>query len=111
MNEKILNKCGIPSVVYIDDTIMILDKTLSSLQLKVAETYYELCGFKMSWHKRELSWELKSIRVLGVDFKISETDGSVEVRIPSLKIDEANSALDTLFEALKGKRAKLKEIE
>ena len=109
INAKILNKMGIPCIVYIDDTVMILDGPLSRLQLAVAEKYYSLCGFKMSWDKRELQWLTPSLKVLGVEFE--RTDTEMRIQIPALKLDEANSQLDLLFEALGRRSAKLKEIE
>lgn len=106
LNMRILLKMGILAIVYIDDTILLLNPSCAKEQMKAVEMFYDLAGFEMSKEKQESHFEEKILKVLGVNFERIPERGEMKVTIPEKKICEAKESLSLLERELRNRSAK-----
>ena len=109
LNSRIINKAGIPCVVYIDDTVLLCRPDIAKEQERIVEKFYSLSGWKMSTSKKESHLTDKVVKVLGVNYVRSET--SMEMEIPEKKIEETRDSLKEVIKHCKaGKGLKVKSL-
>lgn len=106
LNMRILLKMGIIAIVYIDDTILLLNPAVAKEQMELVELFYDLAGFEMSKEKQESHFEEKVLKVLGVNFERIPERGEMKVSIPEKKLNEARESLSYLEEELRKRSAK-----
>lgn len=110
LNARVINAMGITAVVYIDDTILILDTELAEEQLSLIEYYYELCGFEMSTGKRESGMEMETVKALGYEHTRIPGVG-YKVSVPERKKEEFLELAGETLEAIRKKKASPKMFE
>jgi len=90
----------IPTIIYIDDTILVAPQEIMEEVEATVDLYYELCGFTMSAKKNERLEEGESMKVLGVEF-MCDGEG-ILAKIPDKKRRELRDLFGELESEVKG---------
>ena len=116
---------GIPCIVYIDDTVLVMPQgkvwrvkdgeetqvEIEEIMEEAVQTFYDLTGFKMSTGKRESLTEDGTIKVLGVEFSDEKDGDGLKARVPDVKIEEFNEKLNEVLQGLKKEELTTKVFE